>query len=78
MLADGVLQVADAIARTRRCGLDKLLVDVRRITGVDPPGIAVRHWMMGEWAREGRVGVHVAMVTRPEFIDPDRSASSAA
>lgn len=27
---------------------------------------------MGEWARAGRGSVRVAMVTRPEFIEPDR------
>ena len=74
VLEDGVLQIADAIARTRRQGLDKLLVDIRHIAGVAPPSIAVRHWMMGEWAREGRASVRVAMVVRPEFIDPDRVA----
>ena len=72
MLEDEVLQIADAIARTRQQGLDKLLVDIRHIADVAPPSIAVRHWMMGEWAREGRASVRVAMVTRPEFIDPDR------
>ena len=41
-LVDGVRQIADAIARTKAGGLDKLLVDIRRITGVDPPGIATR------------------------------------
>ena len=73
-LADGVRQIAEAIARTKAAGLDKLLVDIRSITGVDPPGIATRHWLMGEWAREGRGSVRVAMVVRPEFIDPDRFA----
>lgn len=72
VLEDEVLQIADAIARTRQQGLDKLLVDIRHIADVAPPSIAVRHWMMGEWAREGRASVRVAMVTRPEFIDPDR------
>ena len=73
-LEDGVQQIADAIARTKASGLDKLLVDIRRITGVESPGIATRHWLMGEWAREGRGSVRVAIVTRPEFIDPDRFA----
>lgn len=73
-LVDGVRQIADAIARTKAGGLDKLLVDIRRITGVEPPGIATRHWLMGEWVREGRGSVRVAIVVRPEFIDPDRFA----
>jgi hypothetical protein len=71
-LEDAVRQIADAIARTKASGLDKLLVDISRISGIEPPGIASRHWMMGEWAREGRSSVRAAMVARAEFIDPDR------
>ena len=71
-MEDGVRQIAEAIAHTKATGLDKLLVDIRSITGVEPPGIATRHWLMGEWAREGRGSVRVAFVVRPEFIDPDR------
>lgn len=73
-LEDGVRQIADAIARTKASGLDKLLVDIRRISGVESPGVATRHWLMGEWAREGRARVRLAIVVRPEFIDPDRVA----
>lgn len=72
VLEDGVRQIAEAIVRTKESGLDKLLVDIRHITGVEPPGVAARLWLMGEWARAGRSSVRVALVTRPEFIDPDR------
>ncbi|TAN04799.1 MAG: hypothetical protein EPN36_07080 [Rhodanobacteraceae bacterium] len=72
VLESGVRQIADAIVRTKQAGLDKLLVDIRHITGVQPPSVTTRLWLMGEWARAGRGSVRVAMVTRPEFIDPDR------
>lgn len=72
VLEDSVRQIADAIVHTKELGLDKLLVDVTTIAGVAPPGVATRHWFMGEWARAGRGSVRVAMVTRPEFIEPDR------
>jgi hypothetical protein len=68
----GVQQIADAIVRTKEAGLDKLLVDITAIRGVEPPGVDRRHWLMGEWSRVGRSRVRVAMVARPEFIDPDR------
>jgi hypothetical protein len=74
VLEEGVHQIADAIIRTKESGLDKLLVDITAITGVEPPGVNTRYWLMGEWSRVGRGSVRVAMVTRPEFIDPDRYA----
>ncbi|TAN03302.1 MAG: hypothetical protein EPN40_00735 [Rhodanobacteraceae bacterium] len=52
--------------------MDKLLVDITTITGVEPPSLNTRHWLMGEWARAGRATVRAAIVVRPEFIDPDR------
>lgn len=71
-LENGVRQIADAILRTREVGLDKLLIDITTITGVEPPSLSTRHWFMGEWARVGRGSVRAAIVVRPEFIDPDR------
>lgn len=72
VLESGVQQIADAIVHTREAGLDKLLVDITGITGVEPPGTSTRLWLMGEWARVGRGNVRAAIVVRPEFIDPDR------
>jgi hypothetical protein len=74
VLEDGVHQIADAIVRTKESGYDKLLVDITAITGVEPPGVDRRYWLMGEWAKAGRGSVRVAMVARPEFIEPDRYA----
>ncbi|MGH8234130.1 MAG: hypothetical protein ACREPU_08030 [Rhodanobacteraceae bacterium] len=72
VLESGVRLITDAIVRTKEAGLDKLLVDITAITGVEPPSINTRHWLMGEWARAGRSSVRAAIVVRPEFIDPDR------
>lgn len=72
VLEDGVQQIADAIVRTKESGIDKLLVDITGITGVEPPGVNARLWLMGEWARAGRSSVRAAIVVRPEFIEPDR------
>jgi hypothetical protein len=70
-LENGVRQITDAIARTKQRGLDKLLVDITAITGVAPPSVEMRYWLVDEWARAGRGSVRLAVVTRPEFISPD-------
>lgn len=72
VLEIGVRKIADAITRTKEAGLDKLLIDITAISGIDPPGMDTRYWLMGEWATAGRGSVRAAMVVRREFIDPDR------
>jgi hypothetical protein len=69
---DAVHQVTDAILRTKVRGLDKLLVDITDIAGIEPPSVENRFWLMGEWAKAGRGSVRLALVTRPEFISEDR------
>jgi len=72
VLRDAVLEVADAIVRTKDLGLSKLLVDISTITGVETPSLDTRFWLMGVWAHAGRSAVRVALVTRPEFVRADR------
>lgn len=72
VLESAVQAIADAIARTKEAGLDKLLVDITEIRGIEPPGMSTRLWLIGEWARAGRGNVRTVLVVRPEFIDPDR------
>lgn len=69
---DGVHRITDAILHTKTLGLDKLLVDITGITGVHPPSVEMRFWLMGEWAKAGRGSVRMALVTRREFISEDR------
>lgn len=71
-LDEGVALVTAAILRSRELGLGKLLVDVRTVTGFDPPSLAARHWFMGEWAKAARGHVRVAMVARAEHLRMDR------
>lgn len=70
-LEDGVPQVTAAILQACELGLDKLLVDVTAIN-LPVPSVGARHWFMTEWARAARGRIVIAMVARPEFIDPDR------
>lgn len=69
---DGVQMITDAILRTKALGLDKLVADITRITGVKPPSVEMRFWLMDEWAKAGRGAVRLALVTRPEFMSEDR------
>lgn len=64
--------VTAAIGRVREQGAGKLLVDITAISGFDPPSLAARYECVGEWADAGRRHVRLAMVARPEFMDPDR------
>lgn len=68
----GVDLVRAAIEQTKTLGLGKLVVDILHITGIAPPSVEMRLWMMGEWAKAGRAAVRVAVVTRPEFMSVDR------
>ncbi len=72
VLESAVQQIVDAIVRTKEAGLDKLLVDITGIRGVEPPGMSTRLWPISEWVRAGRGNVRTVLVARPEFIDPDR------
>ena len=71
-LVGGVHQITDAILRAKARGVAKLLVDISGITGVEPPSVEMRFWLMGEWAKAGRGSVRLALVTRREFISEDR------
>lgn len=64
--------VTAAIVRVREQGAGKLLVDLTTISGFDPPTLAARYECVGEWAQAGRSHLRLAMVVRPEFLDPDR------
>lgn len=68
----GVHLITDAILRTKTEGLGKLMVDILGITGVAPPSVEMRLWMMGEWANAGRGYVRMALVTRREFMSEER------
>lgn len=69
---DGVHLVTDAILQAKSLGLGKLLVDILDISGVVPPSVEMRLWMMGEWANAGRGYVRLAIVTRREFMSEER------
>jgi hypothetical protein len=69
---NGVGMITDAILHTKELGVAKLLVDITRISGVAPPSVENRYWLMGEWAKAGRGSVRAALVMRREFMSEDR------
>ena len=70
-LQSGVQAVTDAIMAAIADGFGMLLVDLTGIRGIEPPGPGDRHWLMTEWARAGRGVLRLALLIRPEFVDPD-------
>lgn len=64
--------VRDAFARANAQHLRKLLIVLTEVTGYDVPSLAMRQSMLREWAGAAGSVVSVAMVCRPEFIDPQK------
>ena len=76
-LEHGTQMIKDVIARARDAGIGKLLVDITAIE-IGPPKVGDRHWVMTEWAAAGRGAVRLALVIRPEFIDPQNFGTAVA
>ena len=56
----------------RSLGLHDLLVNTTGFTGFPPPSIFARHALAVKWAESAGSGLIVAMVARPELIDPEK------
>jgi hypothetical protein len=64
--------VAVALQRAREGGVRTVLVNVKGLVGMTPPGIFARHAMARRWVEAAGPHLCVAMVTRPEMIDPEK------
>jgi hypothetical protein len=71
-LSQAVQVVTMGIEFTREQNLRKLLVDTTGLTGFEPPSVAARYFFMKEWAYAAGGMVCIAMVARPEMIDPQK------
>jgi hypothetical protein len=67
-----VEMVTDAIAFAREHRIQKLLVNTLNLTGYEPPSLTARYFFVHDWARASGRRVRVALVTRPERIDPQK------
>lgn len=65
-------RVREAIERARDSGARGLLIDARDAGGFLPPDLAARHEMVRDWAIAAGGKLLLALVVRPEFIDPER------
>jgi len=71
-LAEAVARVDAAIAYTRAQGIKELLVNGILVTGFDPPSLSERYFLVEKWALTAGGALRVAMVLRPEMIDPEK------
>jgi hypothetical protein len=67
-----VEMVASAMRHARALGLIDLLVNTKGLVGFGQPSIFARHSLAVEWARSAGAALRVAMVARPEIIDPQK------
>ncbi|MFL6203087.1 MAG: hypothetical protein ACJ76J_28295 [Thermoanaerobaculia bacterium] len=67
-----VALVRAAIAAARSNQARDLLVDTTALTGFSSPDTFQRFLAVVEWAEEARGSVRLAMVARPEMIDPHK------
>lgn len=71
-LGEAVELIDRAIAFARDQGLDELLVDITGLTGFDPPTLAERYSLIQQWAETAAGRLRLAMVARPEMVDPQK------
>src|SRR5689334_16268596 len=64
--------VESAIAHARSRGLADILVNTTRLSGFTPPSVFARYAMATKWVGAAGASLRVALVTRPELIDPQK------
>ncbi len=64
--------ITAAIAYSREHQIKKLLVDITKLTGFEPPNLATRYFFFREWAGTAQGQVCVAFAARPEMIDHEK------
>ena len=71
-LDDTIELIAEALAHARQQGLRQLVVDTRKITGHGPPNTFQRYFLMNRWLEAADGQVELALIVRPEMMDPQR------
>lgn len=70
--------VTAAITFARSLHIRKLLVDTFNLTGFKSPDVVTRYFYIHDWARAAGGVVRLALVARPEMIDPRKFGSTVA
>jgi hypothetical protein len=71
-LEEGVTMVSCVLVFCRERHYRCLLVDATKLYGFAPPTVGERYRMALQWARDAGEAVVLAMITRPEFMHPER------
>ena len=71
-LQQAVQLVTSAIAFAREHHVPKLLAVTSGLTGVERPSLIMLYFYTKKWAEASRGAVRVALVARPEMIDPQK------
>ncbi len=71
-LAEAANKVIEVIAFAREQGMRNLLIDTTRWTGYESPDTLERSQFARAFAEAAHSAVKVAMVVRPEMMDPDK------
>ena len=67
-----VSMCAEAMRYARSINLTELLVNTNGLTGFAPPDVFARYEMVGQWVPSAGAVLKVAMVARPELMDPQK------
>ena len=65
---------ADATRRARALGLADIVVNCLGLTGFGPPDVFARYAMATKFVESSGSALRMAIVTRPEIIDPQKIA----
>ncbi len=69
---EAVRLVASGIEHAREHQIKKLMVVTLGFSGLQTPNVFDRYYFIQEWAKAAAFAVEVAVVTRPEMMDPQR------
>jgi hypothetical protein len=67
-----VAMCAEAMRYARSIELTELLVNTNGLTGFASPDVFARYEMVGQWVPSAGAVLKVAMVCRPEIMDPQK------
>jgi hypothetical protein len=68
----GVEQIGQALVRARELGLEDIVVNVKGLSGFEPPGVFERYDMITRWVKCVRTSLRVAFVARSGLIDSQK------
>lgn len=71
-LEEAVQLVTTAITHARDRRIRRLMAVVTNLTGFESPDLGQRYWMVNEWAMAANGTLSLAVVAKPEHIDPQR------